>query len=138
MSKKTFFLFILLFTLTKLCVAQAPVSYGSEYNGYKLATDSLQNCVLVNQYGVILSVVDSSTINTNEIIQEIKNSSIKDKLLIVRVLETYPDNAKRTDELLNMTNTYGEIDLMVLKQMEIHLQNKFSKRQLKKLKKKKK
>ncbi|GAB4142577.1 MAG: tetratricopeptide repeat protein [Bacteroidia bacterium] len=46
--------------------------------------------------------------------QEVGKSSIKDKDLILRVLSSYPDDAKREQEIKNMAETYEELKKDIL------------------------
>ena len=129
---------ILLLFASVCCRAQSLKGNGPEYHGLKLAADELGKMYVVNKHNVIILPVDSTTIETNEVIQQIKNSTLKDKLLIARVLELYPDAARRLEEIKNLSAIYNEVALIVLNQAEMKLKSSFSNNQLEELKNKKK
>lgn len=129
---------ILLLFASVFCKAQSLNGNSPEYNGLKLAEGEPGAMYVVNKHNVIILPVDSTTIETNEVIRQIKNSTIKDKLLIARVLELYPDAGRRLKEIKYLSTTYNEIALILLKQAEMKLKSSFSRHQLKKLKNKKK
>lgn len=124
-----------LFILIRLCLGQTP--YGPEFNGLKLAKDSSKKFVLVNINNVVILPIDSINIESDKIIQKIDSSSLQDKMLIVRILKKYTDPKKKLNELMALTQTYDAIALFMLKEVDEKLKVKFSKRKLKKMKKKK-
>lgn len=134
--KKSLLLLLIFSGLVRLAHAQSPVTYGPAYHGLMLASDSLGHLFVTNKYGVIISPVDSLTIHTGAIIDKISKSKMKDKLLVVRVLEMHPEPG-RTEELLNMTRTYDEVAVFLLQDLEQSLEKKFSKKELQELKEKK-
>ena len=132
--KKLLIVFIFV-SLYHTGIAQTAKRYGPEYNGYQLATDSLDHFCVANIYGTIISPLDSIMIHTDEIMISISNSTMSDRLLIVRILEQQVEPGK-TRELLNMTTTYNEIAVFVLKDVEKSLLKKYSEKELAELKEK--
>jgi hypothetical protein len=132
MKKLLFFLFL---TLTIFSWAQTAKGFGPEYNGLKLGKDSLQLFYLVNTNNVILTPLDKLGLDTDEIIKEIRLSTIKDRELIARVIEMHADKNEKMKELLNISKSQPEIALCILKNAEDILSEKYSKKDLRKLKK---
>jgi hypothetical protein len=112
---------------------------SQEYEGLKLGKDKAGNFCALNKNKVALLVIDSSTVNVNKIIGQIeKDTVIKDRQLIARVLELYPDAKRKFREIENLTVVYNEVALLVLKEAESSLEKQYSKGQLEELKQKKK
>jgi hypothetical protein len=130
MKKLLFFLFL---TLTIFSWAQTAKGFGPEYNGLKLGKDSLQLFYLVKTNNVILTSLDKLGLDTDEIIIEIRRSTIKDRELIARIIEMHADKNDKMKELLNISETQPEIALFILKNAENKLSEKYSKKDLRKL-----
>ena len=113
--------------------AQHIASYGKEVNGCKLAKDDAQNYYVVNKNDIAIASIDELNIDTEAIIDQIKKSPLKEAPLITKILEMHT-GMDRTKELMHTTQTHDEINLLVLQNIDLKLNSKFSKEQLEKLK----
>lgn len=134
MKKVLFFVFI---CFVKLSLSQTVSVYSKEFSGFKLAKDSSNTHFVVNTYGVIVSSIDELEMNLDEIIQKIKNSTLVDRELIVRVLQMHSGYKSKLKEIMNLSQSYPEIAEFVINSAQSRLSEKYSKRQLKKIKKRK-
>ena len=108
------------------------------FHGLKIIKDHQQHFFIANEHDVHLLTMDSIQFNIDSVIAEINHSQISDRMLIVRVLQMHSDPAEKRTELLNMTQTYPEIAIMILRRAEADLQKRYSPQELETMKQRKK
>src|SRR5687767_9725932 len=94
----------LLFFLTLLVSSSSIACISATYNGLRINADSAKSCV-INQYNFCVQVVDTSSVNVDQVSAEIKNAKLTESVLIARVLAMYTDKNLKLKELVNLSCT---------------------------------
>lgn len=93
-----------------------PSSYGPVHNGYQLGY-AKPAYYLLNEKKEVVTPLDHSNFDHSSVIREIKKSTMRDKEMIARVIEMQRDEMARYTEIMNLSQTYTEVALIVLKEL---------------------
>lgn len=69
----------------------------------------------------VYTTIDNSSLDVNKVIQKIDQSKNIDMKLIVRVLETHSTEESKLNELLNLSQTYKEVNSILREELILNL-----------------
>ncbi len=130
--KKLLFTVVLMLTVL-FGWSQELSNFGPKYKGLQLAQDTTKNFYLTNSFNTSIVKIDTSSMDTERVIKQIETSKVKDRELIVRILQMYSDKAKLIHEINNLATTFDEIATIVIKHLRQSLKSNMTKTEFKKL-----
>ncbi|MDX2362792.1 MAG: hypothetical protein QNK23_18425 [Crocinitomicaceae bacterium] len=132
--------FILFAIMFQTAVAQSYTNFGAEYNGIHLAETDEGEVFVMNQYDAPIIAASEIRIEFKEFTEAVKSSGMPadDRNLIVRILQVLTNEHERTTAIHDLMKTFKAVNMLMLELYDEQLTEMYTKRELKKLKKKKK
>ncbi len=100
----------LVFGQSKLTTDQT-ILYSNEGKFQLASLDSIK----------VYTTIDNSSLDVYKVIQKIEESTISDKKLIVRILEMHATKEAKLNELLNLSQTYKEVNTILREELILNL-----------------